>query len=193
MSEGSDKPKRVGRKLTPKRARFVGEYLVDLNATQAAIRAGYSARTAYSQGQRLLKDVDVAAALDRARTARAERTEITQDMVLRELARIGFGDQRAVMTWGPDGVKLRDSDELTDDESALVAEVAETRTKDGGSLRLKTNSKLGALELLGRHLGMFTDRLKVGPLNEDQEQEIRELKSALERELGLGGRVRDTA
>lgn len=71
--------------LTGKQARFVAEYLIDLNATQAAIRTGYSAKTAYSQGQRLLKDVEVAAAIAAALATRSERTEITQDMVLREL------------------------------------------------------------------------------------------------------------
>jgi len=193
MPKPTRKPKKTGRELTGKRARFAEEYSVDLNATQAAIRAGYSERTANEQGARLLANVSIAAAIGEAQQARSDRTEITQDMVVRELARIAFADQRAVMTWGPDGVRLRDSSELTDAEAALVAEVAETRTKDGGSLRLKTNSKVSALELLGKHLGMFTDRLKVGALNEDLEKEIRELKAILERELGVSDRTRDTA
>ena len=69
-------------RLTPRQHRFVLEYLVDLNATQAAIRAGYSAKTAYSQGQRLLKNVEVAAAIQAGMDKRAKRTEITQDYVL---------------------------------------------------------------------------------------------------------------
>ena len=68
--------------LTPKQERFVAEYLIDLNATQAAIRAGYSEKTAYSQGQRLLKNVEVAAAIQKALAERSERTKITQDYVL---------------------------------------------------------------------------------------------------------------
>ena len=177
--------KASGGKLTPKRARFVEEYLIDLNATQAAIRAGYSERTAYSQGQRLLKDVDVASALTQARTARSKRTEITQDMVLKELGKIAFGDQRGVMGWGADGVTLRESSELTDDEAAMVAEVAETKTKDGGSIRLKTNDKVGALQLVGKHLGMFADRLKVEQVAGEDEKRIMGLLETMARKAGL--------
>ena len=68
--------------MTPKQQRFVEEYLVDLNATQAAIRAGYSEKTARSQGQRLLTNVDIAMAIEAGQTERSERTEVTQDYVL---------------------------------------------------------------------------------------------------------------
>ncbi|RHH25983.1 terminase small subunit [Desulfovibrio legallii] len=150
----------AARKLTPKQAEFVRQYLVDLNATAAAIRAGYSERTAKSQGQRLLTNVDVSAALAAAKAEREQRTEITQDRVVSELAKIAFADPRELMEWGPEGVKLKDSAELTEEQAASVAEVSETTTKDGGSLRLKKHDKVKALELLGRHLGMFTDKVK---------------------------------
>lgn len=149
------------RKLTQKQQRFVEEYLVDLNATQAAIRAGYSAKTAASQGERLLRNVEIQAAIQAAMKARQERTEITQDRVLAELAKIAFGDQRAVMEWGPSGVKLRDSKDLTDDQAAIVAEVSESVTAAGGTLKLKTHDKVGALKLLGEHLGMFKQRVEL--------------------------------
>lgn len=149
------------RKLTPKKQRFVEEYLVDLNATQAAIRAGYSAKTAASQGERLLRNVEIQAAIQAAMKARQERTEITQDRVLAELAKIAFGDQRAVMEWGPSGVKLRDSKSLTDAEAAIVSEVSESVTAAGGTLKLKTHDKVGALKLLGEHLGMFKQRVEL--------------------------------
>ena len=71
--------------ITPKQARFVEEYLIDLNATQAAIRAGYSKKTAKQQGQRLLTNVDVQAAVTEAKETRSERTEITQDEVIQGL------------------------------------------------------------------------------------------------------------
>ena len=70
------------KKLTAKQDRFVAEYLIDLNATQAAIRAGYSEKTAYSIGQENLKKPDIASAISAAQAKRAERTEITQDYVL---------------------------------------------------------------------------------------------------------------
>lgn len=78
--------------LTEKKRAFVQEYLVDLNATQAAIRAGYSPKTAKSQGQRLLTNVDIQKAIQKAMEARAVRTEITQDMVLEELASVAMGE-----------------------------------------------------------------------------------------------------
>lgn len=148
-------------KLTPKQLRFVDEYLVDLNATQAAIRAGYSAKTANEQGARLLANVSVQAALSERMKAREQRTEITQDMVVAELAKIAFSDQRKVMMWGPSGVKLRDSESLTEDDAAIVSEVSETITAAGGSLKLKTHDKVKALELLGKHLGMFKDKVEI--------------------------------
>lgn len=149
------------RKLTPKQQRFVDEYLVDLNATQAAIRAGYSPKTAGQIGERLLKKVEIQQALAKRMKAREQRTEVTQDRVVKELAKVAFGDPRNVMTWGPGGVKLKDSAELTDDEAAFVSEVSETTTEHGGSLKLKTNDKLKALELLGKHLGMFKEKVEV--------------------------------
>lgn len=78
--------------MTPKKEAFVREYLIDLNATQAAIRAGYSAKTAKQQGARLLTDVDVAAAIAQAQEARIERVEITQDRVLEQLWAIATAD-----------------------------------------------------------------------------------------------------
>lgn len=149
------------RKLTPRQSRFVDEYLVDLNATQAAIRAGYSAKTSASQGERLLRNVEIQAAITAAMKARQERTEITQDRVLAELAKIAFGDQRAVMEWGPSGVKLRDSKALTGDQAAIVSEVSESVTAAGGTLKLKTHDKVGALKLIGDHLGMFKQRMEL--------------------------------
>jgi len=93
-------------KLSPKQRRFTEEYLVDLCASRAAIRAGYSPKTAYSQGQRLLKNVEVKKKIDAAMMRRSEQTEIDQDQVLREHGRICFSDVRRVIAWGPDGVRL---------------------------------------------------------------------------------------
>lgn len=168
--------------LTPKQALFVQEYLIDLNATQAAIRAGYSARTAKSIGQENLTKPAVAEAIATAQQQRAARTEITQDMVLRELAKIGFSDIRKAVRWasniavaapdersaqeimedGPseirhaitNQVELMDSDAIDDDTAAAIAEIAQT---DRGGLKVKFHDKRAALVDLGRHLGMFKD------------------------------------
>src|SRR3954453_10757168 len=141
--------------LNDRQRRFVEQYLVDLNATQAAIRSGYSVATANQIGARLLANVKVAAAIAEAQAARNRRTEVTADRVVLELARVAFGDPRRVMSWGPGGVRLRPSAELADEKAAIVAEMGETTTKEGGSLRLKTVDKLSALRLLAQHLGML--------------------------------------
>lgn len=137
--------------LTPKQTCFVEQYLIDLNGTQAAIRAGYSPNGADVQAVQLLRNPRVRAELDRQMAERASRVGVTQDRVLRELVRLGFGDARKVLRWTEKGVRLIPSDELDDDAAALVAEVAET--KDG--LRIKVHDKLKALNLMGQHLGMW--------------------------------------
>lgn len=158
--------------LTPKKRQFALEYLVDLNATQAAIRAGYSKHTAKSQGERLLTDVDVKIQIDKAIKKREERTEITQDMVLRELSKIGFSDIRKAVKWGKgiavvepesgsivvaNGVSLVGSDELDDDTAASISEICQTPA----GIKIKLHDKKGALVDIGRHLGMFKDKIEL--------------------------------
>lgn len=136
--------------LTPKQQRFVEEYLVDLNATQAAIRAGYSKATAEQQGYRLLRNASVVAVIDAGKAKLKDAADFDAKRVMREVALIALADPRSVMTWGPKGVTLIDSKTLTRDQAVIVAEVAQT--KDG--IRLKTHSKLDALEKLIRHMGL---------------------------------------
>lgn len=166
-------------KLTPKQKRFCEEYVIDLNATQAAIRAGYSEKTSYSVGQENLKKPEIQKYLSELMLEREKRTEVTQDMVVNELRRIAFGDLRSAVTWGPRGVTIRDSAELTDDEAAAIAEVSETVTSFGGSTKIKRHDKLRALELLGKHLGMFRDK----PV-ETNDDPLEGLVAAIERERG---------
>lgn len=128
---------------------------MDLNATQAAIRAGYSERTAYRIGAELLHKTSVAEAIAAGQAQRAQRMEITADRVVAELAKIAFADPRDLMEWGPDGVKLKTSADLTEEQAASVAEVSEMTTKNGRTIRLKKHDKLKALELIGNHIGMF--------------------------------------
>jgi len=147
-------------KFTVKQERFCQEYIIDLNATQAAERTGYSKKTAYSQGQRLLKNVEIQARIQELMKERSERTEINQDMVIKELAKLGFSTMNDFATWGKTGVALIESLELTPDQAACVSEVSETVTKDGGTVRFKLHDKKGSLELLGKHLGMFKEQLE---------------------------------
>lgn len=155
--------------LTPKQQRFVAEYLIDLNATQAAIRAGYSAKTASSQGERLLRNVELAKAMQAAMKAREQRTEITQDRVLKELAKLGFANMQDYMSVTQEGEPFADLSKLTRDQAAAITEFTvedftEGRGDDARDVRrvkFKLADKRAALVDIGKHLGMFKDKLEL--------------------------------
>jgi phage terminase small subunit len=142
-------------RLTPKQLRFVQEFLVDMNATQAAIRAGYSPKTAYSIASENLRKPEVIQALQEARQVLADRLEVTQEKVLLEYARVAFASMDRFMSWNAGRVSLKASEDLTPDEVAAVAEISQTVTEAGGTLRLKLHEKKGALDSLAKHLGLF--------------------------------------
>jgi phage terminase small subunit len=146
-------------KLTPKQAAFVAEYLIDLNATQAAIRAGYSAQTARQAAAENLSKPNIADAVQKAMDERAERTGITADQVLRKLASLGFSDIRRIFT--PDG-GLRSPTEMDEEGAAAIQSVEVITRRVPGNERqieqihkIRLADKLGALVQIGRHLGMF--------------------------------------
>lgn len=144
---------RIG--LTPKQARFVEEYLVDLNAAAAARRAGYSASRSEAMGYENLTKPDIRNAIEAAQRERSARTGITADRVIAEIAKIAFADPRRVMTWGPGGIELFDSSSLTDADAAMISEVSESISQSGSSVKVKLNSKLDALEKLAKHVGVY--------------------------------------
>ena len=150
------------RPLTVKQAKFVSEYLVDLNARQAAIRAGYSKRSAAVIGHENLNKPYIASAIAVAVARREKRTEITQDRVLLEYARIAFADMDTYVTWGPGGVTLNESSELPVGASAAVSEVTESVTEKGNTVRFKLHDKQAALGMLAKHLGMMPDKIEHG-------------------------------
>ena len=169
------------KELTAKQKAFVQEYLIDLNATQAAIRAGYSEATANEQASRLLANVNIQKAIQKAMARREKRTNITQDMVLQELAKIAmldikdflsFRTEKTVVGTSEDTgepvmdythvVQMKDSDDI---DGSLFSEIQ----LKNGELKFKLYDKVKALELCGRHLGMFVDRTRLegqdgGPL-----------------------------
>jgi phage terminase small subunit len=150
-------------KLTPKQAAFVENYLLDLNATQAAIRAGYSKRTANEQATRLLANVSVAAAIEAAKAERSQRTMISADRVLRELARIAFLDVGKAFTEGGGLKPLHEMDE--DTRRAIGGLEVSALYADGENIgklsKIKLSDKLRALELLGRHIGLFDQKVTI--------------------------------
>lgn len=115
----------VAGKMTPKMQKFVDEYLVDLNATQAAIRAGYSKKTAYSIGVSNLKKPEIQAAIQKRQKSAAEKLEITRERVLKELASIGFAKATDFLTIQGGHVLIKDSDDVAADKLAALASVKE--------------------------------------------------------------------
>src|SRR6185437_328109 len=149
-------------KLTARQQRFVDEYLIDLNATQAAIRAEYSKNGAEVTASKLLRVAKVGDAIAKAEAKRAERTHITQDRVLQELARIAFFDIRRL--YRDDGT-LKRPNELDDEAAAVLSAVEVTETLGGEESALLTTKKAKvfdkgtALTLAMRHLGMLNDKI----------------------------------
>jgi len=162
--------------LTARQHRFVDEYLVDLNATQAAIRAGYSQKYAGQNADKLLKNTNIADAIQARRAKVSEKLEITQERVLQELAAIAFADatdyvnvemERAnewgihpitgEVCWLPTGwrqyVKVIDTKDLPKQKRAALAGI-----KQGlHGIEIKLHDKQRALEQLGKHLNLFSD------------------------------------
>lgn len=146
--------------MTNKQKRFCEEYLIDLNATQAAIRAGYSAKSAHSIATENMQKPAVRARIDEALAARSKRTGVNADRVVRELARVAFVNPTDVINMDSATLKA----DATNDDTAAVAsvKVKTIPTADGQGVEreIKMADKLKALELLGRHLGMFTDKVE---------------------------------
>ncbi len=174
--------------LTARQQRFVDEYLIDLNATQAAIRAGYSAKTALQQGPRLLGNVGVSLAIQNGKKERSDRVQVDQDWVLRRYVEIASADPRELVEyrrgrceacWGTDGA-LHALDDVDPQCPACHGEgrgrvlLADTRTLSPGAARLYAGVQIGkdgikvnmrdqdaALTNIARHLGMFPGRVEL--------------------------------
>lgn len=153
-------------KLTPKQEAFVAQYLLDLNATQAAIRAGYSQKTAQQQGSRLLLNVLVQEAIAKGREKTAAKLEITKERIVEELAKIGFSNMLDYMRAGTDGDPYLDFSNLTREQAAALAEVTVEDFKDGRGedardvrrIKFKLHDKKGALVDMAKMLGFMIEK-----------------------------------
>ena len=165
----------MSKKSSPRRVLFPKEFLVDMNATKAAKRCGYSRKTAYSQGQRLLKNVEIQKAIREGMEKRQERLEISADKWLREVAILGFSDIANYITIDEGGMIVAKMFEEMPKDSSRALEVCEeirtikeTTSSEKGTetdvlnsrIRFKTHSKLGALELIGKHLGFLKEKVE---------------------------------
>jgi phage terminase small subunit len=134
--------------VTPKQSRFIEEYLIDRNGTQAAIRAGYSKKTANEQASRLLANVNIKAILAEKEQKLQEKVEITQEYILKNLKNIADFNQRIITK---KTTKAKGGEDNTD---LVVEESVEERMIDA-------NAAIRSSELLGKHLGMFTEKVEV--------------------------------
>lgn len=180
---------RPGTHLGVRQERFAEEYLIDLNATQAAIRAGYSRETAEAQGSRLLSNVKVERVIAARRAERSKRTEVTADRTLLEIARLAFSDLRRL--FHEDG-RLKHPHEWDDDTAASVASVeVVTRSLGNGEVeyvrKIKLWDKGKALKQICKHLGLFRDQ---GPSEQPNDRPLSGLsdKELLESVLGKWAR-----
>jgi len=157
---------------------FVQEYLIDLNATKAMIRAGYKEKWAAANVDKILKNTEIQAAITTAMADRSKRTEITQDMVVKELALIGFADMADFVKIDESGmVQALPLDTLAEGKSRIIKKVREKRviksTAEGDTVldatfEFELCDKVKSLENLGRHLGIFIEKREIDlkqPLN----------------------------
>jgi phage terminase small subunit len=172
--------------LTPMRQRFVDAYLTNPNATQAAIKAGYSEKTARSQGQRLLTNVDIKAAIDQARAVAAERARTDASRTLEEVGALAFSDVGQILDFSGPVPRLRPGDEIPEAARRAIASIKLKRYTEGTGdqareaevVELRLWNKLGALEKLMKHLGLLTQRVehtgKAGkPIRVEVEDQVR--------------------
>jgi phage terminase small subunit len=174
--------------LTAKAMRFGEEYIIDLNATQAAIRAGYSEKTAYSIGQENLKKPEIQEYIQKLMEERSKRTEITADLVLKEYAKLGLADiknylsYKTVMTkvgTDEDGQDIFDYApiiDLKDSEEVDGAPISEVSISKDGTFKFKFHDKKGALDSMAKHLGMFTDKIEhSGAIAHEHKHDLKKL------------------
>ena len=150
------------------------------NITQAALKAGYSKSSAPSQGSRLLKNAKVSAYIQHLQDKATTEAIMTRQEVLENLSKIARGNMKKLAVWGDTNVKLKKSEELEEDDSYTVQEVAESLSKTGYSLKIKQHDKVKALELLSKHYGLLDGKSGTGDDPEDSETIDEEISSTLE-------------
>lgn len=143
--------------MTKKQKLFVDEYLIDLNATQAAIRAGYSPDTAGSIGGENLKKPEISAAIAKAMAERSRRTGINQDRILQEIAKLALVNIDDVVDLETGKIK----ESATKEDLACIQSIKIKPTEFGTEREIKFYDKKGSLEMAGKHLGMFKDKLEL--------------------------------
>lgn len=161
--------------LSSRRRDFVKQYLLDLDPEAAALRAGYRPQTA-RQAARFLKEKETKNAIAEAQADRAARVGVEADHVLVELAKIAFADPGDYFDWGPEGLTVIPSSQLTEAQRSAIAEVTQSSSRDGATIKIKLHDRQRALEYLGRHLGLFDGKSADGDLPAGLADRIRDAR-----------------
>lgn len=171
--------------MTEKQKIFADEYLIDLNATRAYRKAYPNCKkdsSADAAARKLLGNTRIKKYISDRMNERQKRTEVTQDRVLQELAYIAFARVTDYATVKDDIVKIKNTDELTEEQIRAISGIKEGKF----GIELKLNDKEKALELIGRHLGMWNDKLDIKtPAIDDS---IKEMEAYFEQQKASGSR-----
>jgi phage terminase small subunit len=157
------------RSLNERQSRFVDEYLKDLNATQAYIRSGYAKEGAAPSAAKLLTNTKIAEEVSRRRKIQGSQLSISAERIMNEIAKVAFGSLGDIITIHADGSASFNLADATPDHIAALSSYQVEEFMDGGGddarpvrrMKITQHDKLKALELAGRHLGMWNDKIKL--------------------------------
>lgn len=169
----------MGRKKGPTalQKRFVDEYFVDYNGTAAAIRAGYSPKSAKDIAYELMRNPDIQEMIELKNARLSARLGVSQERIKNELASVAFANMRNFVDIKNGVLEVKNMEDISELDSAAIQEITVTPTKTGKVIRVKLADKKAALELLGKTENMFTDRLEV----KDMTNRADNMKKARER------------
>jgi len=165
----------MARDLTVKQRRFKDEYLIDYNASRAALAAGYSKKTAMFIGAENLKKPKIKYEIELEMAKRAAKSEVTAERIINELALIAFSDITAFVLMGKKGITLQEFKKLPKDVKRCISTIQQNGTGVKAIIKFKLYDKVRALELLGKTRAMFVDKVKV----QDDRSHIRQKLSEL--------------
>ena len=168
--------------LTAKQQKFVDEYMIDCNATQAAIRAGYSEKTARQIGEQNLSKLDILSAIKARQAAERKKNIITFDRLLLENRAMALSNIDDYLTFDASGVSIKDSRTLTRRQLSAISEVSETRTDKSVTVKFKLHNKIAAGETIIKMLGFGTDKDDNAAKVDQIKEAVKDIASALMRD-----------
>lgn len=170
-------------KLSPRRRTFVDAYFAcKLNGTRAAIKAGYSKKTARTQAEQLLTKLDIKQAIAERMATMQQESRLTASDVVEELRRIGFSDITKIVKWAGNVVTVKDSAKIPPESRVCISEITQTETATGSTLKIKLHNKIAALELISKILGFDQSKSDEADKIEKVKEAVKDIVVALNRD-----------